>query len=408
MLRGMLAATFVALIALVLVVRAEASPYVRYGVQDDAWLLGGPGTLDERLTKLERLGVELVRVNLRWDQIAAKRPAAPADHTDPAYRWLHADVLLQGLRAHGIEPVVTLVGTPRWANGNRRPSYAPRSGAQFAAFAYAASTRFRFVRSWLVWNEPNQDWQLRPTTPATYVHKLLNPAYGALKRADRSDRVGGGVTAPRGDVSPYEWIRGMRASRARFDAYAHNPHPLNPREPPLATVAGITREVTRAFGAKRIWLTEFAYQTNPPDRLLGVSEIRQAEIIGEAALHAYRAPRVDMLIHFLVRDELDVGRWQSGLFTQGDTPKLAATAFPLPLAQVSRSGATTTLWGHVRVGASPRVYRLRLRYAGRWRWIGADRTAGGRGFFTLRVRAPRGSFVQLWADGRFGVPLRIR
>ena len=28
---------------------ADASPFVRYGLQDDAWLVYGPGTLDERV-----------------------------------------------------------------------------------------------------------------------------------------------------------------------------------------------------------------------------------------------------------------------------------------------------------------------------------------------------------------------
>ena len=30
---------------------ASASPYVRYGIQDDAWIRFGPGTLDQRLEK---------------------------------------------------------------------------------------------------------------------------------------------------------------------------------------------------------------------------------------------------------------------------------------------------------------------------------------------------------------------
>jgi hypothetical protein len=81
--------------------RADASPYVQYGIQDDAWLLGGPGAYEERLTLVEQLGVDVVRVNLRWNEIAARRPAKPSSHLDPAYRWGAADVLLDGLHAHG-------------------------------------------------------------------------------------------------------------------------------------------------------------------------------------------------------------------------------------------------------------------------------------------------------------------
>ena len=63
------------------------------------------------------------------------------------------------------------------------------------------------------------------------------------------------------------------------------------------------RDVTRNFGAKPLWLTEYGYQTNPPDRLLGVSYALQAQYIGEAALRVWQQPGVTMLIQFLVRDE---------------------------------------------------------------------------------------------------------
>ena len=36
---------------------AGASPSVRYGIQDDAWLRFGPGTLEQRLDRLDSLGV---------------------------------------------------------------------------------------------------------------------------------------------------------------------------------------------------------------------------------------------------------------------------------------------------------------------------------------------------------------
>ena len=36
---------------------AQSSPYIHYGVQDDAWLEYGPGTLNQRLAMLRRLGV---------------------------------------------------------------------------------------------------------------------------------------------------------------------------------------------------------------------------------------------------------------------------------------------------------------------------------------------------------------
>ena len=230
------------------------------------------------------------------------------------------------------------------------------------------------------------------------------------------------MTAPRGgsgSVSPVDWIRGMDVVHARLDAYAHHPYPVSRGETPTAggcrfceniTMADLERLlslVSHAFGPKRIWLTEYGYQTNPPDRMLGVSQAAQARYLAEASLRAYRAPRVDLLIHFLVRDEQQVGRWQSGLFTFGNARKLSASAFPLPVAQLSRSGAVVTLWGQVRTGTGKQTYRVRYSRGGAWRWLGGTRATTARGFFTLKARLPQGTSVQLWSRGFYGVPLRL-
>ena len=57
-----------ALAACVAASSAQASTGVRYGIQDDAWLEFGPGTLNQRLTTFKRLGVPLVRFTLRWNE----------------------------------------------------------------------------------------------------------------------------------------------------------------------------------------------------------------------------------------------------------------------------------------------------------------------------------------------------
>ena len=98
---------------------AEASSGVRYGIQDDAWLAHGAGALDERLDRLEHLGVDLVRFNLRWNTIET----APGE-----FDWEESDLVLEGLQGRGIDAVVGLVGSPGWANGGRAPNFAP--GAQ--------------------------------------------------------------------------------------------------------------------------------------------------------------------------------------------------------------------------------------------------------------------------------------
>src|SRR6476646_11876604 len=141
--------TLVALVlaALVAASTAQASRFVRYGIQDDAWLEYGPGTLTSRLEQLDRLGPSVVRVTIDWNQV---EPRKGVDD------WRLYDDVLNGLRKHGIDPLVTLYGTPRWANGGKPPAWAPRSKWTFAGFARRAATRYPFVRMWAIWNEPNQ------------------------------------------------------------------------------------------------------------------------------------------------------------------------------------------------------------------------------------------------------------
>jgi hypothetical protein len=388
-----------------------ASGNVRFGIQDDAWLAHGGGSLDDRLDTLERLGVDVVRFNLHWDRIEATRGE---------YAWDDSDAVLQGLRSRGIPAVVGIVGSPGWANGGRTPNFAP--GAQsFAGFAKAAATRYRWVTQWLLWNEPNQARWLRPTSPIVYVRQILNPGYAAIHAAIPRARVAGGVTAPRGStggVSPVLWIRGMRRAGARLDAYAHHPYPSTSRETPfsggcsycqtitMATLERLLKEVGRAFGPKRIWLTEYAYQTGA----YGVTQQRQAELIGQSGLRAYKAPRVDMLIHYLVKDEPQASRFQSGLFNTSGRPKLAALAFPLPLAQAGRSGGKLVVWGQVRPRGGKQPYRVQVRLGGTWKFSGGERRTSGRGFFSASVAAPRGALVRIYSpqDEAYSATIRAR
>ena len=411
----LLAATLLLLVA---APTASAAPGVKYGLTDDAWLASGSGSLEQRLAKLDELGVRVVRFTLPWDQIARTKPATPADPSDPAYDWSSSDAVLDGLHAHGIDVVLQLLGTPTWANGGKPSNYAPSSAATFGPFASAAAQQYPWVRRWLIWNEPNQVRWLRPTSAAVYTTKLLNPAYAAIHSATRGAMVAGGGTAPRGStggVSPVAWLAGMHAAHARLDAYAHNPYPLDPkRETPLtggcthcttvtmATLPSFVARVGRYFPRARIWLTEYGYQSNPPDRLLGVSLALQARYIGEGAYAAYRIPKVDLLIHFLYRDEPNIARFQSGLVTLTNAVKPAYAAFQLPLAQISSS----TLWGQLRAPGAGPTARLEQRVGSAWRTL-ATVHAGTGGTFRWAGKLARGLQVRVHAGSLVGATLTI-
>jgi hypothetical protein len=391
--------------------RAAAAPTAQYGIQDDAWLLYGPGTLASRVSMLDRLGTRLVRFTLRWDQVARTRPTVARDPADSAYDWGQYETVLDALHDDGIATLVTLYGSPGWANGGHPPNWLPTSG--FGDFAYAASRQFPWVHLWTIWNEPNGRTFSIPVSPSAYVQRLLNPGYASLHQASPANVVAGGVTSPRATasgISPLAFMQGMKAAHARLDAYAHNPYPVSRGETPfhstcadcaaltMANLPAIRADVTRTFGAsKPLWLTEFGYQTNPPDRLLGVSYALQSKYIGEAALRVWEQAGVTMLIQFLVRDEPNLGGWQSGLFTARGARKPSYQAFALPLAQLSRSGAHAVLWGQVRPGSGARSYVLQAYSSGRWRPVGGTARTGASGIFLRTVTLARGARVRVVA-----------
>jgi hypothetical protein len=202
----------------------------------------------------------------------------------------------------------------------------------------------------------------------------------SLDLGDPLDRRGDGTCANRGDI------------RGGDDAQ------VSPR---------IETLVIRDFPRARIWLTEYGYQTNPPDRFLGVSRALQARYLSEGAYAAYRAPRVDLLIHFLYRDEPELSRFQSGLVTLGNAPKPALSAFRLPLAETGRRGTTTSLWGQLRSPESGASGVLERRVASGWQSLATVRLASEDRFFRWRGTLPRGSVVRIRSGTLTGAPLTI-
>ncbi len=402
--RRLLALASTALVAVLALAatQASASSNLRVGITDDAWLEFGPGEIGERAARLRSLGAEVSRVTLDWRTIQPSREA---------YEWGRTDTLLGALRTAGIQPVIAIWGTPAWANGGHGPNVAPQSASTFATFARAAAQQYPWVRRWVVWNEPNQRRWLDPPSPIAYVTKLLNPAAAAIKSVIPGAAIAGGATAPRGSrggTSPVDFIRAMGRAGATLDAYAHHPHSLSPAETPstggcarcttitMATLERLLDETRKAFGTRtRIWLTELGYQTNPPDRILGVTWTRQARFNAEAQYRAFAASRVDLLIQYLVRDEPRTSAWQSGLETTTGRAKPALAGFPLPFAQVSRSGVATKVWGQVRMGTGARRYVVQRKVGSVWQSFLTGATTG-RGHFTATVRGEVGTRLRLY------------
>jgi hypothetical protein len=355
--------------------RAGASRYLRVGLYDDAQsLFGGEAAYAE----FAQLHVQELRITLAWggtDGVATARPAHPEDPADPAYDWSTYDQAVEAAAAAGIHVMFSIVRTPAWANGGKAANVAPTRAADLQAFAVAAATRYSgsyssggatlpAVRDWTAWNEPNNPVFLSPQyrrtasgwrvqSAADYA-RICNAVYAGIHSLPYvGERVACGVTAPRGNNNPSSsrpsvapvafLVAAKKAGLKTFDAWAHNPYYSSPVETPtskpvtangaaptavvLGNLAVLTREVTRLYGRKRIWITEYGYQTKPPDPIVGVSYAKQAAYLTQAFDIARRSRRIDVMVWFLLRDEPRLGGWQSGLLTTAGKAKPAFAAY---------------------------------------------------------------------------------
>jgi len=353
-------AVALAVTASVLAANASASSRLLKGLFDEANTLTGDP--DRTFPVLRQLNTKALRTDLYWGGrygVADSRPLEPTDPDDPAYDWSLYDRTVNYAQQFGIKVVFSIWGTPRWANGGRRPNIAPTNPVDLQRFARAAARRYsgRWVAEdgrglprvefWLAWNEPNNPVFLAPQFKRVgrkYVRwaahdyaRICNAVVSGVHGAGyRTQKVACGATAPGGNnsptssrpsISPVAFLRSMKAYGAKgFDAYAHHPYHANPSESPATPPKGVNtvtlgninvliKELTQLYGAKRVWITEYGYQTNPPDKLFGVSWAKQAAYLKQAYAIARANPRIDMLLWFLLKDDTAPGGWQSGLMT---------------------------------------------------------------------------------------------
>ena len=110
--------------------------------------------------------------------------------------------------------------------------------------------------------------------------------------------------------------------------------------------------------------------------------------------------------HFLVRDEPNLARFQSGLMTLAGKSKPAYTAYQLPLVETGRTGTRTALWGQLRAPGSGSSARIERLSGGAWRPVATVHPGAGR-FFRWVGTLPRGAQVRLHAGSLVGPTITI-
>lgn len=288
-----------------------------------------------------------------------------------------------------------------------------------------AATPLPKVSWWTVWNEPNhmgfiqpqwrkQGSRLVPNGPYLY-RALVDAAYPAIKGLMPDSTVLVGATSSMGNenprsetdgMPPLTFLRALACVDKKFrpitsgpcanfkplegDGYSHHPYELlhtpdwsdkkHPDSAEIGDISRLTKTLSRLAAMHRIdpkirdvYLTEFGYESNPPDPIKPFSPTEQAQNINWAEYLAWKNPQIKSFPQFLLQDmgtvsaadaargKRDYGDWQSGLFFNDGTAKPAATSFPLALhvdctTQLGkRKSKLLVIWGHVRPGTGPRL-----------------------------------------------------
>ncbi|MCW3012062.1 MAG: hypothetical protein JWO90_2466, partial [Solirubrobacterales bacterium] len=224
--------------------------------------------------------------------------------------------------------------------------------------------------------------------------------------------------------------------------YAHHPYELSfaPNQRPktadnyttanLDQLSSLLRRIYQRYGQKPpgggrdvpLYLTEFGYQTDPPDPA-GVSFAKQAAYLNHAEWITYRNPRVRTLTQFLLVDDKGTGAkdaltafggtFQSGLTTEAGKvkPALAAYRFPIHVpSRAVRRGGKLRVFGLVRPAANGSAARVQVqlrRPDGSFRRLKTVTATKARGYVNTTFAVGKSGVVRLaWTSG--GRTLRTR
>jgi hypothetical protein len=221
----------------------------------------------------------------------------------------------------------------------------------------------------------------------------------------------------------------VAAHPALFTAtgFAHHPYSFflpptasmsDPNFAPLSDLSrleGTLDAIFTIYGIRRqlpIYLTEYGYETNPPNPYRGVSLRTQSLYLNEAQYLAWADPRVRALSQFLLYDSPpdrrfppgSPGYWstfQTGLvFTDGvHKPSFNSYRLPIVVPQpVFAPGTPVFVWGMLRLAPNGTTQHARLEWRpphGAYRLVSALTTVDRSGFVFARPRLPGTGAVRI-------------
>ncbi len=423
----------------------HAQAQFQMGLQDPGFEADGTAAQTRAAySGMDTIDGSVVRVAVLWAKVApggdaTPRGFQPANPADPRYRWAALDTTVRSAAAHHLRVMFQILDAPTWAQGPSPPKPDVSPGAwdpdpiRLAAFLHAAAVRYSGtypdplrpgatlprVNYWEPWNEPNIPGYFSAPHPVNAYRTLLNRAYGVLKAVHPDNVVVLGGLAPvssvPGSIPPLDFgadllclhragsgFRPNRSCPHRTDFDAFGIHPYSLAATPtlraykvgdvlvadMGEVGALVRAANRWHTATpnihhQIWVTEFAWPTNPPDRELGDSNSAAARYVAYSMYEFWRSG-VSLVIWQTVLDTPADGIPGTGLFFRSGKPKLTLQAFAFPVVASVHSGHAY-VWG--RAPVSQPVLVLVQHAVGRgWHTFARVRTAAD-GVFSARTTA---------------------
>jgi hypothetical protein len=220
---------------------------------------------------------------------------------------------------------------------------------------------------------------------------------------------------------------------ALFDAtgFAHHPYSFflapnvqmaDTNFAPLSDLPRLEHGLDAIFGAYGVsrslplYLTEYGYETNPPNPYRGVSPALQSLYINEAEYLAWRDPRVRAMSQFLLYDSPpdpsyprgSEGYWstfQTGLLYASGAAKPSLAAYRLPIfvpQPVLGAGRSVFVWGRLRPAPHATAQRAQIQWrspTGSYRTLATVTTANRSGVLSAEVQVPGpGSIRIAWVS----------
>jgi hypothetical protein len=318
------------------------------------------------------------------------------------------------------------------------------------------------VRLWSTWNEPNHRVFLRPQWQRVHGHwqaesphvyrRLHEAAYAQVKGVSPRNRVLIGGLSSSGDpgrgptrgIAPLRFTRELACVDARLrplrraecrgfrplraDGFALHPYSLHSvpgavdarlDRVQIGELGKLTALLDRLRRAGRLaqplplYLTEYGYQTTPPDPH-GVAPTVAAAYSGQALYLAWHSAQVRSFPQFLLYDigpdnsrprgsRARWGGYQTGLYSYDGHPKPAVVqGFELPFTAAAvrgpRGAAEVAAFGQVRPGRGVQAVQLQRRaQEGPWTDEGCPAATDGQGVYRLTVpyRSP-GAYRIVW------------